>query len=284
MPSTLEILLEMGFLLRVSRMAAGVLDDADHRGKKTHGSSLLGSIRKRLADGRVRPDVRLTRFDTGTVLPGVDANSTLGYAAAAILTRMCLVGARMRGFSGCIVRNIDHIGALSVYARRGAEANCITLVTASGKPRIAPWGCSVPAFGTSPVSIGIPCGSRPVVVDTSLSRMTVYEVMSRLPARTLPEGVARDGYDKPTVCPREALAGRLMPIGGRKGASLMLAMNLVNHLLSGTAVDDHPVMLLMLRIDDNRVRSLEDDGFLRFVQDIVDGTPGARMPGRTGDV
>lgn len=273
-------LLAAGFSRTVSARTVAVLDEAEKAQKHGHGFALVPRICERLRAGCVRPDLCLATFSTGTAVVGVDAHHSLGYAAAAVTCRMLTRQAARTGCAAALIRNIDHIGAAGVYARRAASRGYLCFVTAAGKARVSPWGANRPMFGTTPLAMAMPTTSEPLVIDVGLTHVTVAQVTSALQdGLLLSPGVARDHAGRETVEPAQALAGSLLAIGGHKGASLTLAVHALLNGLADCALDDHPVLMVMLKTDAAGALGFRVDEIVRATRATISGQGGTRMAG-----
>lgn len=245
-----EILRSAGFRAVVADAAAWVLCSADEAGRATHGERLIPLIVKNLQTGRVRPDLHLALRSGIRDVICVECAGTLGYAAAVAACRFGLRVTRRRGSCLLALVNIDHIGALGVYARMGAERGYLTLLTALGRPRVAVPGTNRPVLGTCPIAFGLPATRESVVVDLSVAELTVNRILElQDQGEDLPPGAAVANDGKPTISPEAALAGALLPIGGHKGLALAFALDLLVRGFADTTPDDHAVLVFFTSVD-----------------------------------
>ncbi len=164
-----------------------------------------------------------------------------GYAGVYSLNRaveVALEKARAKGFSIVGLHNSYFSGRNAFYVEAIARAGYAVIHTASSEPYVAPLGGKACAFGTNPVSIGLPGDPDPCIFDMGTSAITRGEVVlaSRLNA-LLPPGVAIDAAGLPTCDAAAALDGAILPFGGtqaHKGYGLSFMIQAFG-LLGGTS-------------------------------------------------
>jgi (2R)-3-sulfolactate dehydrogenase (NADP+) len=102
-------------------------------------------------------------------------------------------------------------------------------MVANASPSIAPYGGRIPFFGTNPLAFATPrAGKPPLVIDQSTSvvaKVAVLDAQRR--GVPLPAGWALDAQGTPTSDAGAALGGSLCAIGGYKGASLALLIDVL---------------------------------------------------------
>jgi LDH2 family malate/lactate/ureidoglycolate dehydrogenase len=99
-----------------------------------------------------------------------------------------------------------------------------------------PWGGRERLLGTNPISIAIPTGSHPFLLDiaTTVTSHGTIKVAAQA-GEQMPEGWVVDMEGNPILDPARADEGFLMPIGGYKGAGLNLGLGLLAGVLNGAA-------------------------------------------------
>ena len=275
-----SLLTNEGFTPSVARLTADVLLEAENSNKSTHGINLLPLIIKRLEQKAVIPNLRLSKNESDSPIVTINCHSSLGYAAAAVASKYGVNLAKKNGVSGILLNNIDHIGALGVYAKRAAKNNCFCLIIAAGKPRVAPWGSTFPVYGTMPIAIGIPTLTDPIVIDTSLSKITVNQLLdAKEKGRNIPNNVAIDKNGDLTSSASEALDGSILPIGDHKGASLIFGLQILLYCLSNCDQDDHPILMVMFDTSKFPVFKENATASYSFINEIINLFPNARIPG-----
>ena len=113
-------------------------------------------------------------------------------------------------------------------------------------------------MGTNPYCFGFPAKDDAFIVDAGTAALQWGEVMLHAHIdKPLPEGVAVDQCGLPTIDPKEAFLGGVIPFGGHRGFGIALAMQTMG-LLAGSSIPRG---------------SVQDYGFLFVVFD-----PGLLMP------
>jgi len=127
------------------------LVDADLKGVESHGVSRMAIYLKRLRMGIVRAESKLDIISErpGTAL--YDACNSMGAAASHKAMTNVIAKARNTGIAFATVRNSNHYSTAAYYAQMALEHNMIGFTASNGPARMAPWGGTDPAFGTSPM-------------------------------------------------------------------------------------------------------------------------------------
>lgn len=219
-----------------ARSVAAALVAADLDGIATHGLARLPFYADQSACGKVagravpevaRPARAVVRVDAanGFAYPALDA----GIAAAIPAAREC-------GAAVLAVARSHHCGVLGHQVERIAEAGLVSLFFANTPAAIAPWGGKTALFGTDPIAFGCPRpGAPPLVVDAALSVAARGKIMvAASKGEAIPAGWALDADGNPTTVAMAALGGTLLALGGGKGASLALVVELLAAGLTGS--------------------------------------------------
>jgi (2R)-3-sulfolactate dehydrogenase (NADP+) len=107
---------------------------------------------------------------------------------------------------------------------------------ANASPSIAPHGGKIAFFGTNPLAFATPrAGQPPLVIDQSSSvvaKVAVLDAQRR--GIPLPPGWALDAAGEPTCDAEAAAGGSLCAIGGYKGVSLALLIDVLAGGLTGS--------------------------------------------------
>lgn len=112
----------------------------------------------------------------------------------------------------------------------------ISIAATNAHAVIVPVAGGSPVYSTTPLAFGFPLGDAmpPVIIDQSSSATAYVNIVAAATAgRPIPEGWAVDGEGEPTSDANEALAGALLPFGGRKGANVALMVEMLAAGLSG---------------------------------------------------
>lgn len=146
-------------------------DDAERRGKPSHGHARIDWLATQDFDPKARPK----QIDDGRW----DGNGAIGYLALARV-----VGAQIdsppRDARLVVCERTFPTGMLGHHVRRLAEAGLLGILTATSPARLGPPDGPKVA-GTNPLAIGIPTSSgEPVVVDVSMGAVTWGDVVAGL--------------------------------------------------------------------------------------------------------
>lgn len=211
------------------------LVDADRYGLNTHGTARVGPYVAQLESGQVNvsPHEVILQNRPSAVL--IDADRAFGAPVGiralelampkAIDTGACLVG----------VNNVAHFGAAGFYTRYAADRGFLALAMSSTSPSVVPFGGRTPRIGNSPMSFAAPGEEHPeLVMDMAQSMTSRGRIKVELERRhSLPENWAIDADGNPTVDPREALNGAVLPSGGHKGSAMSLVVEMLASGLTG---------------------------------------------------
>jgi LDH2 family malate/lactate/ureidoglycolate dehydrogenase len=204
-------------------------DDAERRGKPSHGHARIDWLATQSFDAQARPK----QIDDGRW----DGNGAVGYL---VLARACdaLIASTPRDARLVVCERTFPTGMLGHHVRRLAEAGLIGVLTATSPPRLGPPGGAKVA-GTNPLAIGIPSqDGEPVVVDVSMGAVTWGDVVA---------GVASEE--------------QLVPFGGEqwhKAFALALGLELLVDSL--VTQPGHGAVLLVARPQADPVAALRATG------------------------
>jgi LDH2 family malate/lactate/ureidoglycolate dehydrogenase len=239
---TQEVLQKIG----VSREDAALLTDslieANLRGVDTHGiTRMLCVYVERIQKGVVnaKTDTTVVREKASTVL--IDCHNSIGQVGAARAMRMTIEKARQTGVAFSAVTHSNHYGMAAYWAMMALPQGMIGFSSTNAPAAVAPTGGCQAMFGTNPFAIAIPAGrQRPMVLDlatTVVARGRI--VLHAKQDKPLEPGWAFDGRGVPTTDPHTAMKGLLAPLGGYKGYGIMLAVDLLCGLLTGSNYGTH---------------------------------------------
>lgn len=103
----------------------------------------------------------------------------------------------------------------------------LSLVFANFSPTLPVWGGHSKLMRVSPIACGAPAGKEhPFILDMAPSvaaRGDTYKSLRR--GETISDDWALDGEGKRTTDPAKALLGIMLPMGGHKGSTLSIMMN-----------------------------------------------------------
>jgi LDH2 family malate/lactate/ureidoglycolate dehydrogenase len=159
----------LGFSAANAELLWEHFDDAERRGKPSHGHGRIDWLATQDFD----PEARPRQIDDGRW----DGNGAIGYLVLGrVVTAQIESPPRQARLVVC--ERTFPTGMLGHHVRRLAEAGLIGVLTATSPPRLGPPGGPKVA-GTNPLAIAIPSSSgEPVVVDVSMGAVTHGDVLS----------------------------------------------------------------------------------------------------------
>lgn len=214
------------------------------RGMDSHGVYHVGNYVRGVQDGIIvataSPEI-LKETPTSVLITG---NWTFGHVAAKYGIDIAIEKAQNCGIAVVSLVQLGHIGRLGEYAEIASSQNMVGMVFASGfgvdLPQSVPYGGREKLLSTNPISMGFPSCREPAVVFDFAT--TVVAGAKVLRARDMGEKVQLgwlvDKEGRPTTNPSGyPEEGGLLPMGGHKGYSLMVADELLGRVFAGA--DSH---------------------------------------------
>ena len=140
-----------------AEICADVLLESDKRGIESHGCNRFKPVYlDRIKAGIQNP---ITNFEiiketeTTAVVDGHDGmGQVIGYKAMS----MAIEKAKKYGMGMVVVRNSCHYGIAGYYTSMATKAGCIGLTGTNARPTVAPTFGVEGAFGTNPLTLGVP--------------------------------------------------------------------------------------------------------------------------------
>jgi len=161
----------LGFGERDAELLWAHFDDAEQRGKPSHGHARIDWLATQDFDPQARPhQIDDTRWD---------GNGAVGYLALARVVEAQIASPPVEPRLVVCERTFP-TGMLGHYARTLANAGLLAVLTATSPARLGPPDGPKVA-GTNPLAIGIPSSDgEPVVVDVSMGAVTWGDVVAGL--------------------------------------------------------------------------------------------------------
>jgi LDH2 family malate/lactate/ureidoglycolate dehydrogenase len=226
----------LGFPAEEADRAAFLMAEADAWGSDAHGIFRLPMYVKRVQNGGInpRPKMHMVRERPATAL--LDGDNGMGHLAMSRAAEIAIEKARTLGVAWVGVRNSNHAGAGSLYARMPLPHDMVGLYAAVGGANLlAPWGGTEKLLSTNPLAIAVPGAKRPaIVLDMATTNASFGKIKVKAQrGEPMPEGWMIDREGNPLTDPQKALEGFLLPIGGAKGYGLSLMIGLLGGILNG---------------------------------------------------
>ena len=140
-----------------AEICADVLLESDKRGIESHGCNRFKPVYlDRIKAGIQNPITNfeiLKETETTAVVDGHDGmGQVIGYKAMS----MAIEKAKKYGMGMVVVRNSCHYGIAGYYTSMATKAGCIGLTGTNARPTVAPTFGVQGAFGTNPLTLGVP--------------------------------------------------------------------------------------------------------------------------------
>jgi uncharacterized oxidoreductase len=276
-----------------------VLVRANLRGHDSHGMIRVPQYFASWKKGEVDPKAEPAVLQDGPATAIVDGKRGFGQIVARRGMEVALAKAKAMGIAGVGVQNCNHIGRLADYTEMALEQDMLALmfVNAGGAgQRMAPWGGREPRLSTNPLAFACPVGSGPPIsfdVATTVAAEGKVRV-KRNRKESLPPGWVIDADGNPTTDANAIYRdppGSILPVGGHKGYSLALMIDILGGILSRTGYsceNPGPVMngIFIVAVDIARFLppatfKAEVDDLIRYVKSSapVPGGKGVMTPG-----
>lgn len=222
-------LLASNVSLSNARAVARSVAAAERDGQEIVGLSYLPTYCAHAACGKVDGHAipRLERLTPAAI--HVDAACGFAHPAIELALGSLQAAGNTYGIAALSIGNSYACGSLGYFVETLAQNGLVALMTANTSPTIAAYGGKGPFFGTNPIAFAVPRNSAdPLVIDQSTSvvaKVAVIDAYKR--GVRLPDGWAVNADGQPTNDAAAAMAGALLPIGGYKGASLALMVDVL---------------------------------------------------------
>lgn len=204
--------------------------DAQSRGRRSHGIAMIPRLLEWKAKAEGQPQVV---HDT-PVAARIVGNGALGPLVARQAMDLAASKAERSSIGLVGVENRSAFLTAGHNPRRAARRGLVALNSSVAPSNVAVWGGASSIIGTNPLGIGVPAAPEPIVLDLSVSEMSVAQVRAAARAKgALPEGAAVSKEGQPTTDPQEALEGALLTFGAHKGSGLAVMLELLAGPLVG---------------------------------------------------
>ncbi len=235
-----EVLQKSDVLEAEANIVADNLIEAELRGVRSHGVSLLKGYTEQLKKGAINTKPELKTLQEGISFGVLDADYALGAVAGRKAMEQCLGKARDTGIGCVTVTKATHFGMAAYYSMMALEKEMIGIALCNSGSIMAAYGGINRVLGTNPISIAVPSeGLFPLVYDGATSEAAYGKiVIAALENRSIPEGWALNPQGKVTTDAKEALQGTLLPFGGYKGSGLAIMVQILSAVLSGAFLNE----------------------------------------------
>jgi L-2-hydroxycarboxylate dehydrogenase (NAD+) len=229
-----EILLSLGAAKEEADVTSNVLAEGDLRGFQSHGIMRMSYIIRGINRGFIKlnsnPTFRTSRAATGIL----DGDHGLGHYVTMMATKQVTSMARNTGIATIGIINSNHFGIAGIYTEKISQEGLVGIIMASSDPAVHAYGGSEAVMGTNALSISVPNGSNPILLDMATSEVARGKIVEEAKKHNkIPANWALDSDGRPTTDPDAALKGSLNPFGGVKGYGISVILSLMAGPLIG---------------------------------------------------
>lgn len=221
------------------------LVDSNLAGHDSHGVIRINQYIRYIENGYLNPAAtpEIVKETPSTSL--VDGKWTFGQVGAQMAMRNAIEKAKKQGIAITGLIHANHIGRLGEYSEMASRDGMIGMVMIGGfdgvggaqhKTGVVPFGGARPAFGTNPLSFGIPAGDKPrVLVDFATSAVAGGKIsVAQANGVPLPPDCILDKDGNPTTNAEDFYdGGMLLSFGAHKGYGLAFVIELLSQVLTG---------------------------------------------------
>jgi ureidoglycolate dehydrogenase (NAD+) len=230
-----NLLLSGGLNAQEAQQTAEQLVWANLRGVESHGVMRLPRYLEMLETGVMKGNSIPQKIHAFGAMALYDYGKGAGAPAMLHASEKACELAENFGLGWCSARNISHAGAIGYFSGYIAKKGFIALVMTASKPLMSYFGARGEALSTNPLSIGVPQGKQPLILDMSTSHVALGKVLAAKEAgRPIPKGWGSDAEGRDTQ--DAAAVAALLPMSGAKGSGLSLMIEVLASVLAGNAV------------------------------------------------
>ena len=300
-----RVLLAAGATEGNADIVAEHLVASEQAGVATHGLRPVYIYLKDIASGQLLPAAEPAILEESPTSALITGNWTFGQVAAKFAMELAIEKATAANISIASLVQLHHIGRLGYYSEMAAAAGMAAIVVGAGycrpEQRTAPYGGRGKVLDTNPISIGFPNSQEPDGRPVLLDYATTFKAqgalfLSKIRGEQLAPGFVIDPDGNPSTDPNVLdNGGSMLPFGTYKGYALMMAVEYLARIISGS--DDYidpnhgdnmfrhqGVTMIVVKADLFRSMQSYADAALEMSQQVraVPPAPGidkVRMPG-----
>lgn len=235
----------------VAQVVTRVLLEGELLGHRTHGLNLVSRYIDGMLGGQVKARAQvLEQVSDSGISSLFDGHYVLGPYCVSRALDCAAKGATSQGIGIAVVRRAAHIGCLAAYLKPYTDQGLVAMLYSSDPSvgLVCAHGGVDPVYTPNPIAAGIPTQGEPILLDVSMSTVTLglvgqcRDAGSRLPHPVL---VSNDG--ELSDDPRDFFTspqGSILPLGGQafghKGFALALLVEALTSGLAGHGRKDAP--------------------------------------------
>jgi LDH2 family malate/lactate/ureidoglycolate dehydrogenase len=167
----------------------------------------------------------------------MNGDNGMGYLVGRAAMARAIELARSHGIGAVSVKNSNHFGAASLYAKMATDAGLVGIAMTNVVPNLVVPGGSKPITGNNPIAVGVPTAEPfPFMLDISMSSVAGGKLLlASKRGEKIPLDWATDSQGQFTDDPDIGFKGFLLPVGGHKGFGLSLVVDILSGVISGGA-------------------------------------------------
>lgn len=140
-----------------AEICADVLLESDKRGIESHGCNRFKPVYlDRIKAGIQNPVTNFEIIKETETTAVVDGHDGMGQVIGHKAMSMAIEKAKKYGMGMVVVRNSCHYGIAGYYTSMATKAGCIGMTGTNARPTVAPTFGVQGAFGTNPLTLGVP--------------------------------------------------------------------------------------------------------------------------------
>ncbi len=233
-----RIFLGAGAPADTARFVGESLVKSDLYGVRSHGLQLCIAYLARIQSGLIQPSAQPTIAHESAATARVNGQRAFGQIVAERAALIAIEKARQHGVAIVCADNCNHVGRIGAYPELIADAGLIGFALVNATTAIvAPHGGLRNYFGTNPLAFAVPVpNDHPILIDFATSSVAANKlrVLSNKGAK-IPLGWILDKDGMPSDNPNDFFdGGYLLPMGMHKGYGLLIMVEVLAGLLSGT--------------------------------------------------
>jgi LDH2 family malate/lactate/ureidoglycolate dehydrogenase len=231
----------------VAQAVTRVLLEGELLGHRTHGLNLVSRYIGGMLTGQVKARAgMLEQVSDSGISSLFDGHYVLGPYCVSRALDSAAQGATQQGIGIAVVRRASHIGCLKPFTDRGLVAMVYSSDPSAGL--VCAHGGIDPIYTPNPIAAGIPTRGEPILLDVSMSTVTLGLVgQCRDAGSTLPHPVLMSNEGRLSDDPADFFTtppGSILPLGGQafghKGFALAILVEALTSGLAGHGRKDAP--------------------------------------------
>jgi len=220
-----------------ARFIAETIVEANLTGHDSHGVIYYLTYAERVKEGYIDPRAEpMVERETPTTAV-INGCWGFGQLTAMKAMEVAVEKAERSHIAAVTAYRCNHVGRVGYYTAWAARRGFIAMMFLNvGHPIVTVYGGRGRVLGTNPLSIAIPTGGDPFLLDYATSIVAHGKVkQALLEGERIPRGWIRDREGRETDDPAALEAGGwLLPFGGHKGYCLQLVNELLGAALTGS--------------------------------------------------